>query len=73
MTEDSVGLSANRRHTFREQDHGRLRIGVFAGAVVAILIGLYARVFPAWLEDLWSDPNYSHVYIVPIISGFVIW
>ena len=41
--------------------------------MVAILIGLYARVFPVWLEDLWNDPNYSHVYIVPIISGFVIW
>lgn len=57
----------------REQEHGRLRAGVLAGAVVAIVIGLYARVFPVWLEDLWSDPNYSHVYIVPIISGFVIW
>jgi exosortase len=46
---------------------------MFAGAIVAILVGLYARVIPVWLEDLWNDPNYSHVYIVPIISGFVIW
>jgi exosortase len=46
---------------------------VLAGAVVAILIGLYAPVFPVWLEDLWGDPNYSHVFIVPIISGFVLW
>lgn len=60
-----------QRH--RERDQGRLRAAVLAGAVVAILIGLYARVLPVWLEDLWSDPNYSHVYIVPIISGFVIW
>jgi hypothetical protein len=73
MTDGSVGLSANRRDEPREQAHGRLRAGVLAGAVVAILIGLYARVLPSWLENLWSDPNYSHVYIVPIISGFVIW
>lgn len=73
MTEGSVGLSANRRGELREQAHGRLRAGVLAGAVVAILIGLYARVFPVWLDDLWNDPNYSHVYIVPIISGFIIW
>jgi exosortase len=73
MTKGSVGLSANRRDQFREQARGRLRAGVLAGAVVAILIGLYAPVFPVWLEDLWNDPNYSHVYIVPIISGFVIW
>ncbi|MDO8479294.1 MAG: exosortase [Candidatus Rokubacteria bacterium] len=57
----------------RERAHGRLRAGVLAGAVVAILIGLYARVLPVWLADLWDDPTYSHVYIVPIISGFVMW
>jgi exosortase len=73
MTDRTVDLSANRRDKAREHAHGRLRAGVFAGAVVAVLIGLYGRVFPVWLEDLWSDPNYSHVYIVPIISGFVIW
>jgi exosortase len=72
VTEESVGLSANRDKV-REHALGRLRAAVLAVAVVAILIGLYARVFPVWLDDLWNDPNYSHVYIVPIISGFVIW
>jgi exosortase len=66
-------LSANRRDELHERDHGWLRAGVLVGAVVAVLIGLYARVFPVWLEDLWDDPNYSHVFIVPIISGLVIW
>ena len=73
MIEGLVGLSANRRDEFREPEHGRLRTGVLAGAVVAILIGLFVPVFPVWLDDLWDDPNYSHVFIVPIISGFVIW
>ena len=73
MTENSVGLSANRRDALRERAHGRLRAGVLTGAVVAMLIGLYARVLPVWLDQLWNDPNYGHVYIVPIISGFVIW
>ena len=71
MTEGPVGLSANRSEEFR--DRGRLWVGVLAAAMVALLIGLYAPVLPVWLDDLWSDPNYSHVYIVPIISGFVIW
>lgn len=73
MTDESVGLSTNRRDELREHAHGRLWVGVLAGAIVVVLIGLYAPVFPIWLEDIWSDPNYSHVYIVPIISGFVIW
>jgi exosortase len=46
---------------------------VVTAAVVALLVALYASVLPVWLEDLWDDPNYSHVFIVPIISGFVLW
>jgi len=73
MSEGSVGISANRGDEFREGAQSRVWAGVFVGAVVAILVGLYASVLPVWLEDIWSDPNYSHVYIVPIISGFIIW
>src|SRR5262245_51308566 len=73
MTEGSVGLSADRRDEFPEQVRGRVRAGVLAGAVVAILIGLYSPVFPVWLDDLWHDPNYSHVFIIPMISGFLLW
>src|SRR5882724_4053285 len=69
----SGGVAANRPDEFRERDRGRLRAFLLAGAVVAILIGLYARVLPAWLKDLWNDPTYGHAFIVPIISGFVIW
>jgi exosortase len=73
MTEDSVGLSANQGDEIREGLPSRVWVGVFAGAVVSLLAGLYAPVLLVWLEALWSDPNYSHVYIVPIISGMVIW
>src|SRR5687767_15543990 len=69
--EASVDVAANHRDEVR--DHGRLWAGMLVGALVAILIGLFARVLPAWLKELWTDPTYSHVYIVPIISGFVIW
>ena len=73
MTEGSVEISTNRRGEFRERDHGGLRAALLAAGVVVMLVGLYARVLPLWLQDLWDDPNYSHVFIVPIISGFVLW
>jgi exosortase len=73
VIEDSVGLSVDRRDELHDRDRGRLRVGVFVGVVVAVLVGLYTPVVRVWVEDLWSDPNYSHVYIVPIISGLVIW
>jgi exosortase len=56
---------------FEFMNPGMVLPGV-AGAI-AILIALYAPVVPVWLQDLWDDPNYSHVFIVPIISGFVLW
>jgi exosortase len=57
----------------RARGRGWLRIGVPVAVFVTVLSGLYGPIFPAWLGDLWNDPNYSHVFIVPIISGFVIW
>jgi len=71
MTEGSAGVSAAVHDGDRSR--GWLRAGLLAGAVVVLLVGLYARVLPLWLQDLWDDPNYSHVFIVPIISGFVLW
>ena len=68
-----VGVSAGLRQEIRERHHGRVQAVVLAGAIVAAVIGLYAHVLPGWLKDLWRDPNYGHAYIVPIISGFVIW
>lgn len=45
-----------------------------AATVLVILIAvLYRSVFPAWLEDLWNDPNYSHGLLVPFISGWLLW
>ena len=73
MTEGSVGISTNRRGELRERDHGGLRAALLAAGIVVVLVVLYARVLPLWLQDLWDDPNYSHVFIVPIISGFVLW
>jgi exosortase len=71
MTEGSAGVSAAAYDAHR--DHGRLRVGLLAAGIVVLLVGLYARVLPIWLQDLWDDPNYSHVFIVPIISAFVLW
>jgi exosortase len=73
LSEGSVGISTSRLGELRGRDHGGLRAALLAAGIFAVLVGLYARVLPLWLQDLWDDPNYSHVFIVPIISGFVLW
>lgn len=62
-----------RGHALPRSTRFDLRAGIVAGVFIAVLTAVYAPVLPVWLDDLWNDPNYSHVYIVPIISGFVLW
>jgi exosortase len=50
-----------------------MRLGVVMGIVGTAVVWLYWPVLAGWIKDLWNDPNYSHVYIVPIISAFVTW
>src|SRR5437867_9490481 len=71
MSEGSAGVST--AVLGGNPNLGRLQVGLLAGGVLLFLIGLYSHVVPRWLQDLWDDPNYSHVFIVPIISGFVLW
>jgi len=40
---------------------------------VVILTGLYWQIFPALILDWWADPNYSHGFLVPLFSAFLIW
>src|ERR1700730_14170983 len=43
-------------------------------AVIAVLIALlYYRILAALASDWWTDPNYSHGFIVPIFCAWVIW
>jgi exosortase len=42
--------------------------------LLAALIGLlYYRILAALTADWWTDPNYSHGFIVPIFCCWVIW
>ncbi len=53
--------------------HAWLRAGLAAAPIVALLVALYWNVLRVQLEDCSEDPNYSHAFLVPIFSGFLIW
>ena len=46
-----------------------LPIGVF----VVILAALYAGILRALVLQWWDDANYSHGFLVPLFSGFLVW
>ncbi len=51
-----------------------LRTLAWQGAVLLPLIAwLYARVIPHLVRDWWNDPNFSHGFLVPLFSVFLVW
>ena len=47
---------------------------VTAGLVLAVLLGLlYAGIVKAMAIQWYADPDYSHGFIVPLLSAFFVW
>jgi exosortase len=47
-------------------------VGSLAALSVLVLI-LYARVLGPMVVQWWSDPNYGHGFLVPVLSAYVLW
>lgn len=47
---------------------------VWPGLALAILIAyLYLHIAHRLVDQWWTDPNYSHGFLVPLFSAFIIW
>jgi exosortase len=42
-------------------------------ALVGLLVALYWKVLPPLITQWWDDPNYSHGFLVPLFSLYLIW
>jgi len=46
----------------------------FVVAAFATLLGLlYANVLPDLVQEWWDDPNYSHGFLVPLFSAYLVY
>ena len=41
--------------------------------VFLLLVGVYAPIIPELVSDWYNDPNYSHGFLVPLISAYFLW
>lgn len=53
------------------------RFGLPLGLLLLVLLGLLGGLYAGVLRDLawqwWDDPNYTHGFMVPLFSGFLVW
>ena len=72
---ESVALTPDRDGP--DSRTGRARPGLGAGLAALVFVGLLAGLYAGILRDLawqwWDDPNYTHGFLVPLFSGFLVW
>src|SRR5579863_1922570 len=60
----------------RVEFSGKLQDGAFwfKAALLGVLTGfLYYRIMANLAVDWWTDPNFSHGFLIPIFSALVVW
>jgi len=51
-----------------------MRAVVVATLLFTVLLGLlYANILPELVSDWWEDANYSHGFLVPLFSAYLVW
>jgi exosortase len=69
-----VGFSQSGPAAFPAQRTARLALRWWPLGILTVLIGiLYAGVLVRLFEDWLHDPDYSHGFLVPLFSAYLIW
>lgn len=54
-------------------DERRLYWGIWTGILTVLIFVLYGPILVRLIENWWSNPDYSHGFLVPVFSGYVLW
>lgn len=50
-----------------------LNVKIQAGILGLLFLILYFPIFPMLVYDWEHDPNYSHGFLIPLVSGYLVW
>src|SRR5262249_43299376 len=51
----------------------KLHIALVAAIFIAVMGTLYSAILRDLVWQWWDDANYSHGFLVPVFSGFIVW
>jgi exosortase len=64
-------------HTSTFEQSQRLSLpplpAILAAALVAALGWTYWLIIPGLLAQWWNEPEYSHAFLIPLVSGYLAW
>jgi exosortase len=58
---------------FDGKTHPGLRTVLVVLVFLGLLVGLYGGIVRDLAWQWWDDPNYTHGFLVPLFSGFLVW
>jgi exosortase len=73
FTEGNSMVVALKQHKTSSRQLSWWRVGSLACAFLVMLGGIYAGILTELVRDWWDDANYSHGFLVPLFSGYLVW
>ncbi len=71
ISDDITGVSPSSKLSIGRQG---LPAGYLQGAIIGILIlWLYGPILADLAREWWMDPNYSHGFLIPLVSVYAVW
>lgn len=63
----------NSMALFRKDEGDSPALFLFGALLIGFVAVLYAGIFAGLWKQWWDDPNLSHGFMVPFVSGYVLW
>jgi len=73
MTENANGISRVDREEPGEKGRSSLAVSGTCLFLLVLLSALYWGILRDLVLQWWDDPNYSHGFLVPFFSGYLVW
>lgn len=73
MSGNETEMAISQSDVLSDRASSRFQVGLAVLIFLAILGVLYGPILRGLVWQWWDDANYSHGFVVPLFSGFLVW